>query len=80
MLDLGIPAENRDFSAHVTLARIKNPVPLGRLRRRIAELQPASLGEVFVDSFALFQSEPGSNASRYSKLREFQLEAAMAAS
>jgi 2'-5' RNA ligase len=77
--ELGVPAETREFSPHITLARIKNPVPLGRLRRRVAELQPANLGSISVETFSLFKSEPGSNASVYRKLFEFRLEAAMAA-
>ena len=76
---LGIPKEDRPFSPHLTLARIKNPVPLQRLRRKVQEMQPASLGSFPVSRFILYHSEPGSNASIYHKLREYQFESAMAA-
>lgn len=77
---LGVVAEARDFSPHLTLARIKNPVPLQGLRRRVAELQPAALGTFRASHFALFRSDPGSNASIYRKLREYKFESALAAS
>ncbi len=78
--EIGITAENRSFSPHLTLARIKNPVPLDALRRKVNELEPALIGEFTVAHFALFRSQAGSNASIYSKLREFKTEAAFAAS
>ena len=79
LMRLGIPKEDRGFSAHLTLARIKNPVPLQRLRQRVEELQPAALGKFPVSRFVLFRSDPGSNASIYRKLREYRFEVALAA-
>jgi RNA 2',3'-cyclic 3'-phosphodiesterase len=76
----GIARDDREFSPHLTLARIKNPVPLQGLRRSVAELQPAALGSFRASHFALFRSEPGSNASIYRKLREYKFESALAAS
>ncbi len=77
---LGVVRETREYSPHLTLARLKNPVPLERLKQRVAELQPANMGAFSASSYGLFRSDPGSNASVYRKLREFRLEAAMAAS
>jgi len=77
---LGIQREERRFSPHLTLARIKNPVPLRRLREKVNELQPAALGSFSVSHFTLFRSDPGSNASIYRKLRDYRFESAMAAS
>ncbi|HLH03622.1 MAG TPA: RNA 2',3'-cyclic phosphodiesterase [Bryobacteraceae bacterium] len=77
---LGIPHEDREFSPHLTLARIKSPVPLRPLRERVARLQPAQIGKFEVSHFALYRSDPGSNASIYRKLREYKFEASMAAS
>lgn len=76
---LGIAAENRPYEPHLTLARIKNPVPLQRLRSRVREMQPCPLGSFKADRFVLFRSEPGSNASIYHKLHEYRFESAMAA-
>jgi 2'-5' RNA ligase len=77
---LGIPKEDRSFAPHLTLARIRNPVPLERLRQRVQELKPASLGNFPVAQFALFRSDPGSNSSIYRKVRVYKFESALAAS
>ncbi len=77
---LGVRREERQFAPHLTLARIKNPVPLGRLRQKVQEMQPAALGKFPVSQFALFRSDPGSNASIYRKLREYRFQAAVGAS
>jgi 2'-5' RNA ligase len=77
---LGIRREERPFAAHLTLARIKNPVPLRRLREKVKEMQPAEIGRCTISEFALFRSDPGSNSSIYRKLRVYPFEAAMAAS
>lgn len=77
---LGIAVETRPFFPHLTLARIKSPVPLRALRQKVEDLQPALLGEFQASSFALFRSDPGSNASIYRKLGEYKFAAALAAS
>ncbi len=77
---LGIPKEDREFRPHLTLARIKTPVSLFRLRQKVEELESVDLGAFPVSSFSLFRSDPGSNASIYRKLRDFHFQAAMAAS
>lgn len=80
LASLGVPSEDREFSPHLTLARIKSPVPLRGLRQKVEELQPAPVGKFLVSQFTLFRSDPGSNASIYRKLREYKFEAALAAS
>lgn len=77
---IGIKKEEREFSAHLTLARIKNPVPLRRLRQKVQEMQPAALGQFRASHFSLFRSDPGSNSSIYRKLREYRFANALAAS
>lgn len=68
---LGIPDENRDFSAHLTLARIKDPVPLQPLRNAIAHLESLEFGKFHPDRFYLYRSQPGAAGSIYTKLAEF---------
>jgi RNA 2',3'-cyclic 3'-phosphodiesterase len=77
---LGIAREQREFSPHLTLARIKTPVPLRRLHEKVEEMQPAALGHFSTSSFALYRSDPGSNSSIYRKLRSYRFESAFAAS
>jgi 2'-5' RNA ligase len=68
---LGIAKEDREFSAHLTLARIKDPVPLQPLRNAIAQLEPSEFGVFLADRFYLYRSQPGSAGSIYTKLSEF---------
>jgi len=76
---LGIPKEKRSYTPHITLARIKRPVPLRRLRQRLESLEPFPFGAFDVHSFHLYRSDPGSNASIYRKVRSFGFEAVLAA-
>src|ERR1035438_10582597 len=46
---LGLPPEGRPFSPHLTLARIKEPVPLQKLREIIAALPPLDFGSFSAD-------------------------------
>ncbi len=77
---LGIKKEEREFAPHLTLARIKAPVPLHRLREKVEEMQAVSLGKFPVCQFALYRSDPGSNSSIYRKLHDYKFESALAAS
>ena len=77
---LSIAREQRDFSPHLTMARIKHAVPLSNLRARVNEMQPAEMGRFSVSHFSLFRSRPGTNASIYEKLTDYEFESAMAAS
>jgi RNA 2',3'-cyclic 3'-phosphodiesterase len=72
---LGIAGEERPFAAHLTLARIKDPVPLQTLRNAIAQLDSVEFGAFPVDRFYLYRSQPGSAGSIYSKLSEYPFQA-----
>ena len=73
---LGIPKESRPFSPHLTLARIKQIVPLNALRREIAELKSVDFGAFSARSFYLYLSEPGPSGSIYTPLHEVALPSA----
>jgi len=77
---LGVAREKRPYTPHLTLARIKRPVPLQRLRQKLEAFEPSSLGAFEAQSFSLYRSDPGSNASIYRKLRDFRFQSALAAS
>ncbi len=68
---LGVPAENRPFSPHLTLARIKSPVPLVGLRQRIAAIESTEFGAFTAGAFCLYLSELNPGGSVYTKLAEF---------
>jgi 2'-5' RNA ligase len=68
---LGIPAEKRPFSPHLTLARIKEPVPMQGLQQAIASLPAADFGAFMADRFHLYRSQLNSAGSVYTKLSDF---------
>jgi 2'-5' RNA ligase len=68
---LGVPAEKRAYSPHLTLARIKEPVPLAPLRQAIAALRSAEFGAFTADRFYLYQSKLKPTGSVYTRLSEF---------
>lgn len=71
LLKLGVPAEGRPYSPHLTLARIENRTPLERLHRTIRDLGPVDLGSFRPDRFYLYRSQPGPGGSVYTRLAEF---------
>ena len=68
---LGVPKESRAFTAHLSLARIKEPTPLDAMRAAIAKLESAEFGSFTADRFHLYRSQPGSAGSIYTKLSEY---------
>jgi RNA 2',3'-cyclic 3'-phosphodiesterase len=71
---LGIPSETKPYSPHLTLARIKDVVPLAEIRREIAQLPSVHFGSFAADRFHLYLSKPGPNGSIYTKLADIPLQ------
>jgi 2'-5' RNA ligase len=71
---LGIARETKPFSPHLTLARIKDVVPLTQVRQAIAELPTVDFGSFAVDRFHLYLSKTGPSGSIYTKLADFPLQ------
>ena len=69
---LGIAKETRPFAPHLTLARIKQPVPLDKLHHMIESLESTEVASFQADRFYLYRSQPGSAGSIYTKLSEFR--------
>ena len=70
---LGVPIEQRAFSAHLTLARIKERPQLQGMREAIAALPSLEFGGFSAGSFFLYQSTLKPSGSVYTKLSEFPL-------
>ena len=70
---LEIAREPRALSPHLTLARIKETVPLQPLRQAVAGLPSLEFGEFQAASFFLYQSTLKPSGSVYTKLAEFPL-------
>jgi RNA 2',3'-cyclic 3'-phosphodiesterase len=70
---LGMAREDRPFSPHLTLARIKERIPMQPLRDAIAALPSLDFGEFTADRFFLYRSQLRPGGSVYTKLAEFPL-------
>ena len=68
---LGIPSEKREFSPHLTLARIKERLNLQPLREAITALPSLDFGRFTADRFFLYLSRLHPTGSVYTKLAEF---------
>ena len=68
---LGIAKEDRAYTPHLTLARVRMPTPLGKVQTAIAQLQSVDFGSFTADRFWLYLSEPGAANTIYTKLAEF---------
>ena len=66
---IGVPAEEKPFTPHLTLARIRTPKDLIPLRRKIAGIDPVEFGAWRASEFHLYLSENG----KYTKLADFPL-------
>ena len=72
---LGVKPERRDYSPHLTLARVKGPAALGALKQAVEELPSREFGQFEATSFHLYRSEPRSAGPRYTSLAEYPLDA-----
>ena len=70
---LGYAPEDRPYTAHLTLARFKLPVPL---REGLPDLDLADLEHFVVDRIVLFRSRLSPKGARYEPLGEFPLRGA----
>ncbi len=68
---LGVARENRAFSPHLTLARIKERLNLKPLHEAIARLNSLDFGRFTIDRFYLYQSKLHPAGSVYTKVQEF---------
>jgi 2'-5' RNA ligase len=68
----GLPAEERRFSPHVTLAGLKG-APQERVGRFVAERALFRAGPFTMDRFVLFRSRPGHTGPVYDALSEYPL-------
>jgi len=72
---LGVVAEKKAYSPHLTLARIGDPVPLLDLKRTIAGLPSDEFGTFRVEAWHLYLSRPGPSGSVYTRLADYSLNA-----
>ena len=68
MQPLGFEPEHREFSAHLTLGRVKFPRPDVALTRAIDSLKDTAFGALRAQAIHLFESQLHPEGSRYTKL------------
>jgi 2'-5' RNA ligase len=68
---LSIAKEDRAFSPHLTLARIKTPGKQTALLQAVAKLPSLDFGNFVADRFYLYRSKTAPTGSVYTKLAEF---------
>ncbi len=73
LASLGVAKEERAYSPHLTLARIKTPGRQSGLLQAVAELPSLEFGRFVADRFYLYQSRTAPSGSVYTKLAEFPL-------
>jgi RNA 2',3'-cyclic 3'-phosphodiesterase len=71
---LGIAREDRPYTPHLTLARIKNE-NIRTLREHIAKMTNFDFGTFPASEFHLYLSKPGAQGSVYTRLASFPLRA-----
>lgn len=70
---LGIPRENRPFTAHLTLARIKEPLPRA-LCEKLAAVPPLPPGAVqTIERISLMRSHLAPGGATYEEMESFPL-------
>jgi 2'-5' RNA ligase len=70
---LGIESESRPYKAHLTLARIKEPVDLDPLKKAVMGEGAMDFGRFQAGAFFLYRSQMKPGGSVYTKLAEFPL-------
>lgn len=73
LVSIGLPAEERRYSPHVTLARLKD-APADRVGRFIADHGLFRAGPIPIRHFTLFESRPGRAGPVYRPLDDYPLE------
>lgn len=70
---LGFAKEKREFSAHLTIGRVRSPRGKGKLVKKIEELEKCDLGEFSVDKVLVMESQLSSKGPTYRVVEEVNL-------
>ena len=73
MRAFGFEPEQREFTAHLTLGRVRQPRPDAALTRALDSIKDCACGTMRVDTVHLFQSELHPAGSIYTKLSSHRL-------
>jgi RNA 2',3'-cyclic 3'-phosphodiesterase len=69
----GWPVENREFSGHLTLCRVKMPSAGDALERKVETLRGKSFGTSWADSMCVFESQLSGGGPVYTVVRNVKM-------
>ncbi|HEG44231.1 MAG TPA: RNA 2',3'-cyclic phosphodiesterase [Phycisphaerales bacterium] len=69
----GFAAENRKFSVHLTLCRIKNRQTASVLTKLVANITETDFGPLYIDSLCLYKSDLTSQGPEYTLMHRASL-------
>ncbi len=70
---LGFAKEKREFSAHLTIGRVRSPKGTRELVKKIEELENSDVGEFSVDKVLVMESQLSSKGPTYRIIEEMDL-------
>lgn len=70
---LGVPREERDFNAHITLARFDSPRGLDALRAAVEQLGVPEFGRATAREFYLYRSVLKRGGAEYTRLASYPI-------
>lgn len=73
LFHLGFPKENREFSAHLTIGRVRSPKKKEKLVKKIEELGKSDIGEFAVDKVLVMESQLSPKGPTYRVIEEVNL-------
>jgi 2'-5' RNA ligase len=69
----GYPKEDREFSAHLTICRVRNPKAGFKLAEAAKQFEKLKLGSVSADAVCVYQSQLTPQGPIYTQLASFKL-------
>lgn len=73
LVPIGFPRENRSFSPHITVARVRGGRNKNRLKAVVSDYESHEFGELKVNKIILKRSELKSEGPEYFDLREYYM-------
>ena len=69
----GYPKEDREFSAHLTICRVRNPKAGFKLAEAVVQFEKLKLGSIDADAVCVYQSQLMPEGPIYTQLASFKL-------
>lgn len=70
---MGIPKEDRPFSPHLTLGRLRKPDKIPAIKALLRQREPLEIGSFVAQEFFLYESKLSPQGSQYLKVARFPI-------